>query len=53
MAPVDPDTLADHLFATFEGAFLLTRVMSDADLMRRQLAFVREYVALLFGVPAG
>jgi TetR/AcrR family transcriptional repressor of nem operon len=51
--PVDPDALADHVFATFEGAFMLTRAMSDPDLMRRQLELVREYVALLFDVPAG
>jgi TetR/AcrR family transcriptional repressor of nem operon len=51
--PVDPDVLADHVFATFEGAFMLTRAMSDPDLMRRQLELVRGYVALLFGVPAG
>ena len=51
--PVDPDALADHVFATFEGAFMLTRAMSDPDLMRRQLERVRGYVTLLFGVPAG
>jgi TetR/AcrR family transcriptional regulator, transcriptional repressor for nem operon len=52
IAPVDPDAVADHVFATFEGAFMLTRAMSDPDLMRRQLELVRRYVALLFGVPA-
>jgi TetR/AcrR family transcriptional repressor of nem operon len=50
--PIDPDALADHVFATFEGAFVLTRAMDDRELMRRQLALVREYVALLFDVPA-
>jgi TetR/AcrR family transcriptional repressor of nem operon len=50
--PIDPDALADHVFATFEGAFMLTRAMSDPELMRRQLSLVREYVALLFDVPA-
>jgi TetR/AcrR family transcriptional repressor of nem operon len=49
---IDPVTLADHVFATFEGAFMLTRALGDPDLMRRQLALVRGYVALLFGVPA-
>ncbi len=49
---IDPDVLADHVFATFEGAFLLTRAMEDPDLMRRQLEVVRRYVALRFGVPA-
>jgi TetR/AcrR family transcriptional repressor of nem operon len=51
-APVDVDALADHVFATFEGAFMLTRAMADTDLMRRQLELVRRYVALLFDVPA-
>jgi TetR/AcrR family transcriptional repressor of nem operon len=50
--PIDPDAVADHVFATFEGAFILTRAMNDRELMRRQLALVREYVALLFDVPA-
>lgn len=50
--PIDPDAVADHVFATFEGAFMLTRAMNDRELMRRQLALVREYVALLFDVPA-
>ena len=50
--PVDPDVLADHVFATFEGAFMLTRAMSDPDLMRRQLELVRRHVALVFDVPA-
>jgi TetR/AcrR family transcriptional repressor of nem operon len=51
-APVDLEALADHLFATFEGAFVLTRTMGDPELMRRQLELVRGYVALLFDVPA-
>jgi TetR/AcrR family transcriptional repressor of nem operon len=48
----DPDVLADHVFATFEGAFMLTRAMSDPDMMRRQLELVRRYIALIFDVPA-
>jgi TetR/AcrR family transcriptional repressor of nem operon len=51
-APVDLDALADHLNTTFEGAFILARALDDPTLMRRQLALVRGYVALLFGVPA-
>ena len=50
-ASIDADAIADHVFATFEGAFMLTRAMRDPELMRRQLALVREYVALLFDVP--
>ena len=49
---IDPDVLADHVFATFEGAFMLTRAMSDPEIMRRQLELVRRYVALIFDVPA-
>jgi TetR/AcrR family transcriptional repressor of nem operon len=48
---IDPDALADHVFATFEGAFMLTRTMNDPELMRRQLALVRDYVSLLFDIP--
>lgn len=52
-APADLDALADHLWATFEGAFILARAMGDPGHMRRQLELVRSHVALLFGVPAG
>ncbi len=49
-ATVDLDALADHVWATFEGAFILARAMGDPALMRRQLELVRGHVALLFGV---
>jgi len=52
VVPVDLAALADHVFTTFEGAFVLTRTMGDPDLMRRQLELVRRYVALVFDVPA-
>ncbi len=48
--PVEPTVLADHLTATFEGAFVLTRALDDPELMRKQLELVRRYVALLFDV---
>ncbi len=51
-APVDLAALADHVFATFEGAFVLVRTMGDPGLMRQQLELVRRYVALVFDVPA-
>jgi TetR/AcrR family transcriptional repressor of nem operon len=51
-APVDFAALADHVFATFEGAFVLARATSDPRVMRNQLELVRGYLALLFGVPA-
>jgi TetR/AcrR family transcriptional repressor of nem operon len=49
---VDLDALADHLSATYEGAFMMGRAMNDPALMRRQVELVRLYVALLFDVPA-
>lgn len=51
--PVELAALADHIFATFEGAFVLTRTMHDRSLMRAQLELVRRFVALVFDVPAG
>jgi TetR/AcrR family transcriptional repressor of nem operon len=51
--PVDLVALADHLFATFEGAFVLTRTLDDPGIMRRQLELVRGYVELLFDASAG
>ena len=51
---VDADlpSLADQALALFEGGFILARALDDRDVMRRQLAHLRHYVALLFGVPA-
>ncbi|GED96065.1 TetR/AcrR family transcriptional regulator [Gordonia crocea] len=37
----DVDALADHLFVTFEGAFILCRATGDPGHMRRQLSAVR------------
>jgi TetR/AcrR family transcriptional repressor of nem operon len=50
--PVDLTALADHIFATFEGAFVLTRTMEDPGLMQAQLELVRRFVALVFDVQA-
>lgn len=44
----DPDELADHLFATFEGAFLMCRSLGSADPMRAQLRIYRQLVTKLF-----
>lgn len=46
---LDVDALADHLFVTFEGAFLLCRSTGDPGHMRRQLGAYRELVAALLG----
>ena len=39
---VDPDALADHVFVTFEGAFILCRSTSDSAHMRAQLTVLRH-----------
>jgi TetR/AcrR family transcriptional regulator, transcriptional repressor for nem operon len=47
---IDPDVLADHLFVTFEGAFILSRSMNDPRHMRAQLTVLRQLVeSLLHG----
>jgi TetR/AcrR family transcriptional repressor of nem operon len=43
----DPDDLADHLFATFEGAFLMCRVEGSPEPMRAQLKVMRQLVGSL------
>lgn len=44
---VDVDALADHLWVTFEGTYLLARTTGDPGVMRRQLAVVRGLLAAL------
>ena len=45
---VDPAALADHVFVTFEGAFILCRSTSDSTHMRGQLTVLRQlFEALL------
>lgn len=44
----EPESLADLVFTTFEGGFILARTMGDPALLRGQLAHVRYYLALLF-----
>ena len=41
---LDPEDLADHLFATFEGGFLLCRSLQSAEPMRAQLRVYRQLV---------
>jgi TetR/AcrR family transcriptional repressor of nem operon len=45
----DVDDLADHVFVTFEGAFLLCRSTGSPDHMRRQLGVLRRLLAGLLG----
>ncbi|HEU5266475.1 MAG TPA: helix-turn-helix domain-containing protein [Jatrophihabitans sp.] len=44
---VDPDALADHVFVTFEGAFILCRSTSDSTHMRAQLTALRQLLEAL------
>ena len=50
----DVDALADHVFVTFEGAFLLCRSTGSPEHMRAQLQVLRRLLtaALSAGVPA-
>lgn len=41
---LDTDALADHLFVTFQGAFILSRSMNDPRHMRAQLAVLRQLI---------
>jgi TetR/AcrR family transcriptional regulator, transcriptional repressor for nem operon len=45
--PVDPEALADHVFVTFEGAFILARSSDDPVHMRRQLTVLRQLLESL------
>lgn len=44
---IDPDALADHVFVTFEGAFVLCRSAGDPGHMRTQLRTLRQLVEAL------
>jgi TetR/AcrR family transcriptional repressor of nem operon len=45
---VDLPSLADQLFSTFEGGFILARALDDPGHLRAQLAHQRHYLELLF-----
>jgi TetR/AcrR family transcriptional repressor of nem operon len=45
---VDLHSLADQVFTTFEGGFILARAMHDPKHLRAQLAHLRHYLELLF-----
>lgn len=44
---VDVEALADHLFTTFEGGFILCRTLEDRSAMRAQLGIFRQLVQSL------
>ena len=50
---VDLPSLADHVFTVFEGGFILTRAMDEPAHLPAQLAHVRHYLQLLFGLSPG
>lgn len=49
---VDFDDLADHVFVTFEGAFILARAESDTSRMRAQLRILRQTLEALLGLTS-
>ncbi len=50
---VDLDALADHLYTTFEGAFILCRTLEDKSAMRAQLKVLRQLVETLLRGDGG
>ena len=46
-ADIDVDALADHLYTTFEGAYILCRTLEDKTAMRAQLKVLRQLVEVL------
>jgi TetR/AcrR family transcriptional regulator, transcriptional repressor for nem operon len=47
---IDVEALADHLYTTFEGGFILCRTLETADAMRGQLRVFRQLVEALLGI---
>lgn len=50
---VDVDALSDHVWVTFEGAFLLARTTGDPGMLRRQLSLLRTLVGSLLSPGHG
>jgi len=46
--PVETHQVADHLLTTFEGAFVLSKLMGEPKLASAQLIQCRNYLELLF-----
>jgi TetR/AcrR family transcriptional repressor of nem operon len=47
---VDLHSLADQVFTTFEGGYILARAMHEPNHLRAQLAHLRHYLELLFAL---
>ena len=45
---VDPVSLADGFMSVFEGAFVLSKSLGEADLIVKQLRHYKAYIELLF-----
>ena len=52
-ADIDVAALADHLYTTFEGAFILCRTLEDRSAMRAQLKVLRQLVEVLLRGEGG
>ena len=50
---VDLEALADHLYTTFEGAYILCRTLEDRSAMRAQLKVMRQLVEVLLRGKGG
>lgn len=46
--PIERHQVADHVLTTFEGAFILSKVMKEPKLASEQLVQCRNYIELLF-----
>lgn len=46
-AGIDVEALADHLYTTFEGGFILCRTYADRSAMRAQLRIHRQLIEVL------
>jgi len=46
---VDPVSLADGFMSVFEGAFVLSKSLGEADMTIKQLRHYKTYIELLFG----
>ncbi|MFP4599717.1 MAG: TetR/AcrR family transcriptional regulator [Persicimonas sp.] len=47
---IDLDSLADMVMTTFEGGFVVARVMREPAVLREQFVHLRNYFELLFAV---
>jgi TetR/AcrR family transcriptional regulator, transcriptional repressor for nem operon len=51
--PIENYQVADHLLTTFEGAFILAKIMREPALASQQLVQCRNYIELLFANADG